>query len=82
MNTQQHLRNLEQATELVEAIQSLQNAQKYLRETLRVTNGNFPWLIERYEHQIEIKDMAIARLEQRYTKLLTITINSVSITTL
>jgi hypothetical protein len=55
--------------EILEGIDRFQNLVRLNYEHIRVLNRNFPHLIKKYKHNIEIYDMCIERLKQRYNNL-------------
>ena len=59
--------------EILEGIDKFQNLVRLNYEHINILAGNFKHLIKKYKHNIEIYDMCIQRLKQRYDNLKNIT---------
>ena len=70
MNLQRIIKTHETLIQIIEGVSHFSRRIDRYRESLDGIQGTFPRLRSRLEHDIEICEMCIKRLEERHSKLL------------
>jgi len=71
MNTKKLIEKHENCIRIIEAIATFQNLIELNKDHIRIMNGWFPDIYQMYIHKIEIYNMCIERLKERYLRTLT-----------
>jgi len=71
MNTKELIIKHHNCIKIIEGIETFQNLIELNKDHIRIMNGWFPDVTQKYIHKIEIYQMCIERLKERYLRTLT-----------
>lgn len=71
MNTKDLIIKHHNCIKIIEGIETFQNLIELNKEHIKIMNGYFPDIHQKYVHKITIYQMCIERLKERYLRTLT-----------